>query len=195
MSVKHSTHPNYPNVEIPSEEVWKDVPGYEGLYQASTHGRVRSLDRVVPRGREMLTRHGCVLKFRFSKPQRRPYVDLCKNGKKQGFPLGRVILMTFVGPRPEGTECCHGDSDQYNNHLENLRWGTRAENEADKKRMGRDNAGERHGMAKLTEEQVLEIYQRTHSGEKSKYLAAEFKICVQYVNMIKRGVVWKHLKV
>lgn len=65
-----------------------------------------------------------------------------------------LVLLAFVGPRPEGMEGCHNDGDPGNNRLDNLRWDTPRGNQADRDRHGRTATGERNGRAKLTAGEV-----------------------------------------
>jgi hypothetical protein len=97
---------------------------------------VRSVDRVVTRmqrGRAAPLR----CKGRVLKPARSSsgYPILNLGRRAQQF-VHRLVLETFVGPRPAGHQAVHGDGDRYNNALTNLRWATRKENEADKRRHG-----------------------------------------------------------
>lgn len=111
-------------------EVWKDIPGYIGYYQASNQGQVRSLDRIVDHSIcKRKTIHGRVLK----QARSRSYltVSLCKNGTEQTWQVGNLVLLTFVGPRPYMYECCHNNGNPHDNHLLNLRYGTRSENSLD----------------------------------------------------------------
>ena len=97
------------------EEVWKDIPGYEGRYQVSDQGRVRSFVK---------SSHGVILR-----PGR-------MSGGHMSVALGRgnsqcvhkLVLLTFIGSAPEKHECRHLNGVPSDNRLENLRWGTRSEN-------------------------------------------------------------------
>lgn len=111
------------------KEVWKDIPGYEGRYQVSDMGRVRSLSYLG-------TKNIRVLK---PKPYRGGYlcVALCKNGKAWYAKIHRLVYHTFIGiDKPyvrgsRGTECWvinHKDGDRTNNRLSNLELITQAEN-------------------------------------------------------------------
>lgn len=119
-------------------ERWLAVPGYEGLYEVSDFGRVRSLDRRVINklGREQLCR-GTVL-YTNMVGLRRQYhsVVLRNSGDAQRVTVHSLVLQAFVGPAPDGTECRHLDGNPDNNHLANLRWGTRSENILDTVRHG-----------------------------------------------------------
>lgn len=115
-----------------NETTWKPVPGYEGLYEVSDDGQVRSL---ISKGKILRpsTRNGY---------QR---VGLSKEGKRTNFPVHRLVLLAFVGPAPEGAEACHWNDDPLENRLTNLRWGSKSENTLDKVRNGRDwNANKTH---------------------------------------------------
>lgn len=100
---------------------WRAVPGWEGLYEVSIDGRVRSLRS----GRIMRT-------FVTEKGYRRVY--LYSADRIERVRVHTAVLRAFVGPRPPGMVTRHLDGDPAHNHLGNLAWGTQAENEADKKR-------------------------------------------------------------
>lgn len=110
-------------------EEWRPVAGFEGLYEVSDHGRVRS----VRAGNHVNKRlQGKVLKERTNKVGY-PVVSLYRGGKatRKERTVHRLVLEAFVGPAPDGCEVLHGDGTKINNHLSNLRWGTRSENMRD----------------------------------------------------------------
>jgi len=113
-------------------ERWRAIPGYEGSYEVSDHGRVRGLPRVCQYGRR---RAGKILASHIAKSNHR-YVRLCRDGKHQRFGIHVLVLTVFVGPRPAGLFACHWDDDPTNNRLSNLRWATRSENVLDSVRNG-----------------------------------------------------------
>ena len=108
-------------------EVWKDVVGYEGLYQVSNLGRVKSLDRYViisdiPRYRKS--------KIRVQMPSHNGYrrVQVSKEGKTKYFFVHVLVALAFI-PNPENKpEIDHINTDRVDNRMENLRWSTRKEN-------------------------------------------------------------------
>lgn len=115
------------------KETWRSVPGYEGIYEVSDQGRVRSLDRTVRQSNgNLLNLKGRVLSPGAHRINRRPtgkkVVALCVNGKGRTEFVHRLVLMAFVGPPPVGTEGCHRDDEGSNNNLGNLYWGSRSEN-------------------------------------------------------------------
>ena len=126
-------------------ENWKPVVGYEGLYEVSDHGRVRSLDRPIARidGSHGL-RRGRVLKQAVDRRGRHK-VLLSLSGQKSKQLVPRLVLAAFEGPCPPGHQCCHYDDDPGNNHLSNLRWDTPSSNSLDAVRNGRhSNARKTH---------------------------------------------------
>ena len=122
-------------------ERWVPVLDYEGLYEVSSMGRIRSLDRKHPnggliRGRDMATN-----------PRKDGYVPVTiwKRGERTVRLMHRVVLDSFVCRRPEGAEGMHADNNRANNALSNLSWGTRSDNIADQLRHGtHGNASKTH---------------------------------------------------
>lgn len=114
-------------------EAWKPVVGYEGLYEVSSVGRARSLDRTVMTGRAgMKLRPGRVLKFG-TYDDGHKHVTFSRDGRPRTFTVHSVVLAAFVGPRPEGMQIRHfPDRDPANNRLDNLLYGTAKENMEDR---------------------------------------------------------------
>jgi hypothetical protein len=110
-------------------EQWRDVPGYEGYYSVSNHGRVRSLDRQIT------YRDGSVR--RFSGHDLHPTIHnrggyhrvaLCREGTKKPHLVQWLVAAAFLGPRPEGQVVRHLDDDPQNNVVGNLAYGTQSQN-------------------------------------------------------------------
>lgn len=110
------------------------------------------------------------------------------------FLLHRLVLELFVGPCPEGMECCHGDGDPANNCLSNLRWDTTESNMKDRDLHGTTARGEKSGAAVLTEEQVKSVRERSDKGESLKGLAKEFSVHPAHISKIVKGKLWAHLE-
>lgn len=169
-------------------EIWRDIPGYEGAYQASSLGRIRS----VPRRGQRIGRlyGGRVLIPNSAGP--RLLVTLSVGNQVKTIAVHKLVCLAFHGPRPEGKQVvAHWDGDHLNNRADNLRWATYVENEADKRRHGRHPAGERNPSRKLTAREVREIRAR-HDGRHGTgaRLAREYGISKTQVSAIRRGRSW-----
>ena len=118
-------------------EIWRPVVGYEGLYEVSDQGRVRSLDREVPHpryGRQRIA--GRLLSTR--RRTNPPYfaVSLLRLGKQTTCRVHVLVLEAFAGPRPAGMVARHLNGDSYDNRAANLRWDSQSENCRDRARHG-----------------------------------------------------------
>jgi hypothetical protein len=161
------------------QEVWQPIKGYEGLYEVSDQGRVRSL------------RSGRVLSNRPSKHLGYVLYTLQWRGQVKACYGHTLVLEAFVGPRPEGDyQACHSNGDRADNRLVNVRWGTRADNRRDSEAHGTAPLGSRHGQSKLTESQVLLIRQ---DSRLQKEIAAEYGISRTTVSTIKACKAWSWL--
>lgn len=114
-------------------EEWRPIPGYEGIYEVSDQGRVRSLDRVRHLGGRRL--RGQDIKPS-SNGRGRLQVGLRRDGQSRALQVHRLVLAAFVGPCPDGMQACHWDDDPSNNTLANLRWDTPSANMLDRVRLG-----------------------------------------------------------
>lgn len=114
------------------EEQWKDIEGYEGIYQVSNLGRVRSLDRIVT----CLNRWGQLTERRFKGKVMKPgtdtkgykFVNLHMNGDNAETRVHRLVGMAFVPGHFDGAVINHKDEDRTNNRADNLEWVTFADN-------------------------------------------------------------------
>lgn len=135
-SLDHSQYRATMSIE---PERWRPVVGWEHQYEVSTWGRVRSLDRYIPAvnrdGSGRLNRlKGRVLK---GTPDRDGYLKVnLRNGlgDVKTRMIHTLVVEAWIGPRPLGYDVCHGPGGTADNSLENLRYDTRAANEADKRR-------------------------------------------------------------
>lgn len=113
---------------------WVAIQGYEGVYEVSDQGHVRSLDRPDAWGRPA---RGRVLKP-YTTTSGHQRVTLCLKGKIRRFFVHRLVLTAFVGPQPADTEACHNDGNPANNVVLNLRWDTKKANAQDRRAHGTD---------------------------------------------------------
>lgn len=113
------------------KEEWKNIPDYDGLYQGSTFGRVRSVDRVIEIVINGITQKRLVRGKVLTGGQNGHgyiFVYLSKNGKVSRFYIHRLIAITFI-PNPCNYPCVnHKDENPQNNRVENLEWCTQKYN-------------------------------------------------------------------
>lgn len=118
-------------------EEWRPVPGYEGAYEVSNRGEVKSIRRVVDKknGSTQTIPERIVAPSTTNSGHR--FCALWKGNKRKRVYIHRMVAMAFLGGPPDSQEVCHNDGDPQNNFVENLRWGTRSENMRDEVIAGR----------------------------------------------------------
>lgn len=114
-------------------ETWKDIPEYEGLYQASSYGRIRSftITQQLKNGRIRI-KDGRVKKLRLDSKGCYLVVELFKDKRARTFLVHRLITTTFFG-RKDGMEVNHKNGEKTDNNIDNLEWCTHKENELHKR--------------------------------------------------------------
>ena len=108
-----------------SKEIWKDIQGYEGIYQVSSHGRVRSLDRIVvrPNGNGDYFAKGKIIYVVLTKHGYNE-VHLHKDNKTKIYKVHRLVAQAFI-KNPNNLPCVnHIDENKTNNNVNNLEWCT-----------------------------------------------------------------------
>ena len=168
-------------------EEWRPVVGYEGLYEVSSTGNVKT---VFERANGSLPR--------LLKPYR-PKGDyartgLTKNGKVKMLYIHRLVARAFIGECPKGCEVNHIDHDRTNNHYFNLEYVTRKENIAWSMKAGRRAIGEKHYKARLTREQVEQIrlaYATNDPRPSQLQLAEQYGVHMTTINHIITNRTWK----
>ena len=175
-------------------EVWKPVAGYEGIYEVSNLGRVRSLDRVRV-FRDGRTRHypSVMLSGKVGTHGYRAVV--LANGSNRTVVVHRLVATAFV-PHAHGRDWVnHVDGDKLNNRADNLEWVTPQENTAHMMEMGlaRFPKGSEIGAAKLTESDVVVIRSLALRGVMLKDLAADFGVAPPVISNICARKSWKHV--
>lgn len=170
-------------------EVWTDIPEYEGRYQVSNMGRVKSLDRSVidKKGRKHPTT-GRVMKPVPDKKTGHLRIGLFKDNKRCVLYVHRLVMEAFVGQCPSNMEVCHNDGDSSNNRLDNLRYDTRNENMIDASKINR------HPAQKLSPEDVIAIRQRLSTGERQKDIAKDYGVGQYAISAINRRATFAWLE-
>jgi len=171
-------------------EVWRDVIGYEGLYQVSDDGNVRSLERLMASRTAAGVRIVRKVLRQGTNNQGRLQVALSKLGVVTRFQVHRLVLEAFTGPCPAGLETCHWDGDHTNNRINNLRWGTRSSNRDDARRHGTLPIGESSKKSTLTEQDVRDIRASIDSSRKT---AEKYGVSQVTITHIRTRRTWKHV--
>lgn len=167
------------------EEIWKDIVGFEGLYQVSNLGNVKRLfskrvlqERLIGRN---IDRYGYVKRV------------LSKEGKMYFFTEHRLVAIAFIDNPKNKATVNHKNGIKTDNRVENLEWHTNSENMSHAIETGlKDQKGIKHHKCKLTEEQVLEI-RKIGFSETRMSLSKKYGISRTNVLGIIRGKFWKHL--
>ena len=166
------------------KEEWKDIQGYNGKYQASTLGRIRSTNFQV-RG---ICHHTGKEFYRTIKGKILSPGQYCKSGHvsvvlgrgAQGIPVHQLVAHTFLGECPEGKEILHNNGNPKDNRVENLRYGTRTENILDVY-----NEGGR--WRKLSIDDVYDIRFRFLCGYRGREIAQLYRVSETTISRIKMG--------
>lgn len=116
-----------------------------------------------------------------------------KQGRRKTAALHVLICEAFHGPRPAGMVVRHRNGDNQDNRPENLRWGTPAENYADRDEHGKLPRGEQQHAAKLTDEKVKEIRSLLVQGERLRDIADRFGVAATTVADIAQRRTWMHV--
>lgn len=174
-------------------EEWRDVSGFEGFYQVSNLGRVRSLDRVIKScdGRSYSCK-GQLLKPRLKKG----YLCLHLSNKPRNYhvTVHRLVALSFVDGYFEGAQINHIDGVKTNNTPANLEFCTSAHNVNHSIATGlRDNFGVKHWACKLTEDQVLEIRKLYSEGMTQTAIAKIYGLTIAAIGKVVHRKRWKDI--
>jgi len=174
-------------------EIWRDIKGYEGYYQASNLGRLRGVNRTIRyKDGHYQSKKEKIMSPAITKWGYKMFF-LHKNGVGKSFKLSRLIALTFI-PNPENKpEVNHMDGNKLNDVVDNLEWVTASENQKHAYRLGlKCTKGEKHPRVKLNEFQVRVI--RKTDGLYQRELAEIFKVTRSAICHIRINNNWKHLK-
>jgi len=179
------------------QEEWRDIKGYEGRYQVSSLGLIKSISRLVEyvagytksvKGRTMKL---CVANNGYLQ------IALNRDNTEKNYTVHRIVAQTFI-PNPDNLPCVlHNDDDPTNNCVSNLRWGTQQDNIDDRTKRGRTSVGESRPCSKLTEREVLEIRQLFSSTQGSslsdRKVGKRYGVTGATIHKVRLGISWKYL--
>jgi hypothetical protein len=173
-----------------SGERWLPVVGYEGFYEVSDFGRVRSIERDVPvKGSVVLRRvRARVLNWRTDPTTAAVYVSLCRGGQERKVDVHPLVLAAFVGPA-NGLWGLHRNGDRRDARLVNLYYGTPKDNSQDMVRHGRSQRGQKNRTALLTPELAQWIRE---SPQSSLQLAPLLGVHSSTVRSVRLGKNWAY---
>lgn len=176
-------------------EVWLDIPDYEGFYQASSFGRIKSVDRMIlcKDGKNKLIK-GTILA-----PSQTKHgyfaLALCRNGVAQTHTVHKLVSRTFLGLRPSQMQVNHLDGDKLNNAVSNLEYCTPSENTRHAFETGLNlSKGEANPSAKLKADDIKSITARASNGESLRSIASSYGVVVSSIWSIVNNKAWRHVE-
>jgi hypothetical protein len=169
-----------PPLDVPEE--WRTVAGFEGLYEVSDQGRIKSLPRATGR---RSPEYVLTPKLHDRRDVNRPYLDVHlrdADGRARTRKVHRLVAEAFLGPRPKGQVIRHGLGGPSDNRLVNLCYGTPAQNKADQalhRQMMRKGA-----LEGLAEQDALDIYRACVAGHLPARLADEYVAVMRHASAL-----------
>lgn len=171
-------------------EVWKEVKDYEGIYEVSSYGRVKSLPRECHKvgGKRIVPEKVLTI----TKVRDYCYVKLSGSHKKSNCTVHRLVAIAFV-TNLENKKCVnHINGIKDDNRHENLEWTSQKENiiHAWETGLSSANFGESNGSSILDESKVLDI---RSSDLPNNELAEKYEVSIECIRRVKRRNTWKHI--
>lgn len=191
------------------KEIWKDIPGYEGLYQASNTGKIKSYDRVIvipPNSKSVYgfnyVRKGRQLKQQVANSGYLKVLLYDENGNRKYTLVHRLIASTFI-PNPNKYKCInHRDENKLNNSLDNLEWCTHKYNTNYGSCISRRSEKQKITNSRITPVakcddfgNIVDVYTSMREAARSNklYQSNIFKSCNS--NIKSGGYLWRYVKV
>lgn len=182
-------------------EIWREIPGFDGRYLASSLGNLKSISVAVshcPKGKWLKR----VIPEKAIKTSSDKFgyrrTTLTHNGKRKNWLVHRLIAISFIR-NPDNLPCVnHIDSCTHNNRIENLEWVDHAGNMRHAALRGRMASNSGKGMkspaAKLTDDLVIEIKIRLADGEGPASISLDYAVTPSAISEIKSGRSWSHIQ-
>ena len=167
----------------------KPVYGYEGRYEIDEVGNIWSVRREKQVNGRTYAWAGKKLSP-FIDTNGYKYVNLGNGSTVKKLAIHKLVLLSFIGEPTEKIIACHFDGNKLNNSIENLRWGTVRDNYLDSVRHKTNSIGERSGVSKLKEVDVLDILKST---EPSTKLCKKYNVASSTIRAVRIKQNWKHI--
>lgn len=177
----------------PAGERWRVIPGSEGLYSVSDHGRVRSEPIAC---KQIGRQRGRILKCYPDTKGYRQFAMSIPGGRRVRMKVHRAVALAFLGPRPAGAQINHISGDKNDNSVTNLEYVSCRRNIRHAWEKGLRRAeqvqGERHGRSKLTADDVRHI-RLVGSQANLQELADRFGVTPQCIDQVLKRKTWRHV--
>lgn len=177
------------------KEVWKDIKNYEGYYQVSNLGNVRSLDRHITHKNGTVKKYyGRILKAAISRGYYK--VDLVKKGKRKNATIHRLVAESFIPNCEHLPQINHINGDKLDNRAVNLEWCSTSYNiqHSHDNNLTNTPKGKFHYNSKLKEKDIINIRKLLTQGLSQFKIADKYGVSRSCIQSIKEGKTWKHLK-
>jgi NUMOD4 motif./HNH endonuclease. len=178
-------------------EVWKDIPGFQNIYQASNLGKIRSKDHFV-KGylKDRVFKKGRILKNQITKRGYHQVSLMIEPKQKYNTGVHRLVALAFISNPEKKPQVNHIDCDKENNCVENLEWVTNAENNihAIKNNLMNPNLGEKNHNSKLSNVEVIQIRELIKAGATLLQLSKQYKMSSSALCNIKHNKTYINIK-
>lgn len=187
------------NAEIPEREVWRNIKGYEGIYQVSNYGNIKSLERFFIKNRKGgKSRMAVYLPEKIKNKNYNPngYLNmyLWDKGYSEHVLIHRIVAIYFIPNIDNHPQVLHKDDNPKNARWDNLEWGTQSKNIQDAANRGRGFRGSKNGMAKLKDEDIPHIRKLISEGVPSRKIAKMFGVTKTPILWIRNNKSWIDIK-
>lgn len=179
------------------DEEWRPIVGFNGRYEVSISGRVRSLDWHRRSSRNPDRKFFIPGRMKVISRNQDGYPIVSLSGGNRSLETVRtvhsLVARMFIGEKPEGFHVLHKNDDRNNNHVSNLYYGTEADNGRDRVKNQRSSRGEARHNAVLTEENVRQI-RAIHQSMSFEALGRMFGVTGSTVSSIVKRRIWRHVE-